>query len=77
MNARMKSVDAGLLVIVSKQACKQGKWTRVWRALGRIGLLLGSPIASFRWARAKRKAKVRKGEIPARESDRDIGVIGW
>jgi hypothetical protein len=45
--------------VVLHEACEglpRGRWIRIQRALERIRLLLGSPIASFRWARAKRRA---------------------
>ena len=82
MNARIKSVEqpgAGLLIVVSYKACsglQQGRWTRIRRALGRIRLLLGAPIASFRWAKAKRRASSRKNEA-AVESECDASVMGW
>jgi len=68
MNARMKTSGrpgVSPFVITPDQACRalpQGTWTRLQRALGRLVLLMGSPIASFRWARAKRRALAQKNE---------------
>jgi len=66
MNARMKKVVrpyGGPFVISAGKAhedLQQGGWTRFQRTLERIRLLLSSPIASFRWARAKRKSAAGK-----------------
>jgi hypothetical protein len=68
MNARMKLVArerAGLVVVCADMAgadgrLQAGKWVRLQNGLKRMLLLLHSPIASFRWARAKRKAVARK-----------------
>jgi hypothetical protein len=64
MNARLKMVargSAALFVVSAESAggrrCQQtGKWTALQKKLKRMLLLLGSPLASFRWARAKHKA---------------------
>ena len=63
MNARMKKEIVrpygGPFVISAGKAhedLRQGGWTRFQRTLERIRLLLSSPIASFRWARAKRRS---------------------
>jgi hypothetical protein len=75
MNARMKAVirfNGGLLVISPDKACgglQKGRWwTRFQRTLERIRLLLGSPVASFRWARAKRRVESRKKGMSTPES---------
>jgi hypothetical protein len=74
MNARMKAVirfNGGLLVISPDKACgglQRGRWTRFQRTLERIRLLLGSPVASFRWARAKRRVESRKKRMNTPEN---------
>src|SRR5215469_13983749 len=65
MNARMKKAVrpyGGPFVISARkpEGLQQGGWTRFQRTLERIRLLLSSPIASFRWARAKRKSAAGK-----------------
>jgi hypothetical protein len=70
MNARTKKVEGnhvGLHVISCRgesHGVQPGRWTRIKRTLGRIGLLMVSPVASFRWARAKRNARYRQQGIP-------------
>src|SRR5215467_10869053 len=62
---------AGLRVVSSdtvRGELRPGWWVRLRRALGRMGLLLVSPIVSFRWARAKRKAISRKNAIQVSKS---------
>jgi hypothetical protein len=84
MNARMKTVarfHAGLRAISSEKARRglQSGWLiRLRRALGRMGLLLGSPVASYRWARATRKAIARRSEIqgPVNQSDVEADYEG-
>jgi hypothetical protein len=68
MNARMKLIareHAGLFVVSADAAgadrsLQAGKWARVQNGLKRMLLLLQSPIASLKWARAKRKALTPK-----------------
>lgn len=64
MNARIRIARRVCVpTVVDSGTCSglpQGKWRRFQRAVGRITLLLGSPIASFRWAMAKRRAIARK-----------------
>jgi len=66
MNARMKKAVrpyGGPFVISAgktREDLRQGGWIRFQRTLERIRLLLSSPIASFRWARAKRKLTAGK-----------------
>lgn len=68
MNARMKLIArerAGLFVVSADVVgaagrLQTGKWSRLQNGLKRMLLLLRSPLASFRWARTKRKAVVRK-----------------
>jgi hypothetical protein len=84
MNARMKTVgpcNTGLVVIspgMARGGSQPGRWIRFRRALGRMGLLLGSPVASYRWARATRKAIARKSEIqgPVNQSDVEADYEG-
>jgi hypothetical protein len=74
MNARMKLLTrerAASFVVFAEAAggrgCSQaGKWTSLQKKLKRMLLLLRSPIASFRWARAKHKAaaKLKQNGIP-------------
>jgi hypothetical protein len=64
MNARTKLVarEPAALFVVSAEAagdrgCSQtGKWASLQKKLKRMLLILRSPIASFRWARARHKA---------------------
>ena len=71
MDARMRRVErpsADLLVVASDAGggcLPLRRWARFQRALERTRLLLGSPIASLRWARAKRRAAARKKSAPA------------
>ena len=68
MNARMKLIArerAGLFVVSVDVAgadgsLQTGKWANLQNGLKRMLLLLRSPIASFRWAWAKRQAVSRK-----------------
>lgn len=68
MNARMKLIAqerAGLFVVCAEVAgadgsLQAGKWARLQNGLKRMLLLLQSPIASFKWARAKHKALAPK-----------------
>lgn len=67
MNARMKLIArerASRFVVCADVAGGEGrlpgKWARLQNRLKRMLLLLQSPIASFRWAQAKRKAAARK-----------------
>jgi hypothetical protein len=68
MNARMKLIArerASLFVVPvdvagSDGSLQTGKWARVQNGLKRMLLLLQSPIASLKWARAKRKALTPK-----------------
>jgi hypothetical protein len=74
MNARMKLVGqnrASLYVISHDRAgesLESNKWIRLRRALKRVKLLLGSPVASFRWTMAKHRAAARK---------KQTSVPGW
>lgn len=63
MNARTKLLArerAALFVVSAEMAgggCSQtGKWALLQKKLNRMPLILRSPTASFRWARAKHKA---------------------
>jgi hypothetical protein len=68
MNARMKLMarERASRFVVSADVAgadgllQAGKWARLQNRLKRMLLLLQSPIASFRWARAKRKALAPK-----------------
>ncbi len=68
MNARMKLIAherAGLFVVSADVAgadgrLQVGKWASLQNGLKRMLLLLRSPIASVRWARAKRQAVASK-----------------
>jgi hypothetical protein len=74
MNARTKLVarePAALFVVSAKAAGGRGcsqteRWTLLQKKLKRMLLILRSPIASFRWARAKQKAaaKLKQNGIP-------------
>lgn len=71
MSARMKSaIEArnAIYVLSHKEICRrsidQRLWHRFKNALGRGLLLLRTPIASFRWARAKRKLRAKRGCEP-------------
>jgi hypothetical protein len=76
MNARTKLValEPAALVIVSAEAAGGGgrsqteRWTLLQKRLKRMLLILRSPIASFRWARAKHKALGKQ---------KQNGVSGW
>lgn len=73
MNARMKLIArerAGLFVVSADVAgadgrLQVGKWASLQNGLKRVLLLLQSPIASFRWAWAKREAVARKKQDSA------------
>ena len=68
MNARMKLIArerASRFVVCADVAgaerhLQAGKWARLQNGLKRMLLLLQSPIASFKWARAKHKALALK-----------------
>jgi hypothetical protein len=65
MNARIRIVTrisvCPLVVSPAKEnGLQAGKWERFQKTLGRIRLLSGSPIASLRWAIAKRRAETKK-----------------
>jgi len=71
MNARMNKAEhcqASLYLISPEMigGLQAGRWIKFCRALERIRLLLGSPIASLRWAIAKRRVnagrKATKGK---------------
>jgi len=74
MSARIKLVarePAALFVVSAKAAGDRGcspteRWTLLQNKLNRMLLILRSPIASFRWARAKHKAaaKLKQNGIP-------------
>ena len=74
MSARTKLVarePAALFVVSAKAADGHGRsqterWTLLQKKLNRMLLILRSPIASFRWARAKQKAltKLKQNGIP-------------
>jgi hypothetical protein len=75
MNARTKLVarEPAALFAVSAEAAGDGrsraaKWTQLRKKLKRMLLILRSPIASFRWARAKHKALAKVNQN---------GVSGW
>ena len=76
MNARMKLAarEHAALFVISAEAAggrgrsHAGKWTSLQKKLKRMLLLLRSPIASFRWARAKHKALAKL---------KQNGVSGW
>lgn len=68
MNARMNKVKQcqANLYLISPEAIvglQAGRWIKFRRALERIRLLLGSPIASLRWAIAQRRVKAGKKAI--------------
>jgi hypothetical protein len=93
MNARMRAVrpDSGLYVIVGCAAgvrVQLGRWARFQQVMERAKLLLGSPVASFRWACTKRRAVARKNPPTTSdwqgrrshsfaESERDGIVMGF
>ena len=68
MNARMKLIArerAGRFVVCSDLSgadarLQERKWARLQNRLKRMLLLLRSPLASLKWARAKRKALAPK-----------------
>ena len=65
MNARIRivtriSVYPFVVSPIDTSSMGFGNWRKFQRTLGRMRLLLGSPIASFRWAMAKRWAASRK-----------------
>ncbi len=65
MNARMNKAEhcQANLYLISPEVIgdlQAGRWIKFQRALERIRLLLGSPIASLRWAIAKRRINVGK-----------------
>lgn|SRR5581483_749793 len=78
MNARMKkavrSYSGPFVISAGKthEDLQQGEWIRFQRTLERIRLLLSSPIASFRWARAKRRSAAGKKGTGTSERKR-----GW
>ena len=92
MNARMKTsgrLGVSLFVIAPDQdrrGVPQGTRLRLQRALGRLRLLMSSPIASFRWARAKRRVTAQRNgtEVSGSQShaagvasDEGLGVLGF
>jgi hypothetical protein len=74
MNARTKLVarEPAALFVASAEAAggrsQTEKWTFLQKKLKRMLLILRSPIASFRWARAKHKALAKL---------KQNGVSGW
>jgi hypothetical protein len=66
MNARMRLIArerAGLFFVFRKGVdgnLQSGRWQRLRKKVQRMLLLLRSPIASLRWARAKSQALTRK-----------------
>jgi hypothetical protein len=90
MNARMNKADQrqANLYLISPEVIgdlQAGRWIKVRRALERIRLLLGSPIASLRWAISKRKVKAAKKAMNGKrrrnsslaECERDGIVMGF
>lgn len=70
MNARMNKNKAeqcqAKLYLISPEAVgdlQAGTWIKFRRALERIRLLMGSPIAALRWAIAQRRVKSGKKAI--------------
>ena len=68
MNARMnkaKRCQANLYLVSPEviSGLQAGRWIKFQRDLERIRLLLGSPIASLRWAIAKRRANAGKNAM--------------
>lgn len=84
MNARMKTSGrpgVSLFVIASapdqdRRGLPEGTWIRLQRALGRLTLLMSSPIASFRWARAKRRAAARRNGTQVSGSHSHAADVG-
>jgi len=70
MNARMKLIarERATRFVVSAGVAgadgrlQSGKWARLQNRVKRMLLLLQSPIASFRWARAKSQVLARKNQ---------------
>ena len=65
MNARMNKAEQcqANLYLISPETIgdlQAGRWIKFRRALERIRLLLGSPIASLHWAIAQRRVKAGK-----------------
>jgi hypothetical protein len=65
MNARMNKAEhcQANLYLISPEVIgglQAGRWIKFQRALERIRLLLGSPIASLHWAIAKRRINAGK-----------------
>ena len=90
MNARMKKAKhcQANLYLISPEAIgdlQAGGWIKFRRAVERIRLLLGSPIASLRWAIAQRRVKVGKKTMNGKrrwnsslvECERDGIVMGF
>lgn len=68
MNAWMNKAEQcqANLYLISPEVIgnlQAGRWIKFRRALERIRLLLGSPIASLRWAIAQRRVKAGKKAI--------------
>ena len=93
MNAQMKTSGrpgVSLFVIApapgqDRRGLREGTWIRLQRTLGRLTLLMSSPIASFRWARAKRRAAAQRNgtEVSGSQShaadvenDEGLGLLG-
>ena len=90
MNARMNKAEhcqANLYLILPEVIgdLQVGRSIKFRRALERIRLLLGSPIASLRWAIAKRRVKAGKKAMNGKrrrssslaECERDGIVMGF
>ena len=60
LEAQTKEVELKPNLLHVVDARKPRLLVRWWRVAGRIRLLLASPVASFRWARAGRKAAERR-----------------
>jgi hypothetical protein len=71
-NARMKTHS---LVLVSVRpiglegSAPRGGWNRVVETFGRIRLLAASPVASWHWAMAKRRARLEATREARHEAD--------
>jgi hypothetical protein len=90
MNARMNKAEycQTNLYLISPEVIgglQAGTWIKFQRALERVLLLLGSPIASLRWAVAKRRVRAGKKAMNGKchrssslaECERDGIVMGF
>jgi hypothetical protein len=66
-SARMKT-RALVLLSVYPIGAPAGRWSRIVKTMERIRLLSTSPIASWRWAMAKRKARIDSAAVEQQDA---------